>query len=82
MLHVFELAFYFCSILYALLEKPILIAWFVAFVAVYMLIAAFYPSAKTLSTRRKFVLATWPAPREGLIYNNISLRVDKLLEFI
>jgi pyruvate dehydrogenase E2 component (dihydrolipoamide acetyltransferase) len=51
-------------------------------VALYTLISACYPSAQTLSTRRKFALANWPPPKEGVIYNNISLRVDKLLNFL
>lgn len=47
-----------------------------------MLIAALYPSLQSLSVRRKFALAGWPAPKEGIIYNNIALRVDPLLNFL
>lgn len=81
-MHVFEFSFYGTAIVYGLLYHPTAALIFAGFVALYTLFSAFHPSLKSLSIRRKFALANWPAPKEGIIYNNIALRVDKLLNFL
>jgi pyruvate dehydrogenase E2 component (dihydrolipoamide acetyltransferase) len=81
-MHVFEFSFYASAITYALFYQPFIAVLFACFVSLYVLISAFYPSAQSLAVRRKVSLAVWPAPKEGLIYNNISLRVDKLISFL
>jgi pyruvate dehydrogenase E2 component (dihydrolipoamide acetyltransferase) len=81
-MHVFELSFYATTIIYVLLYHPTAALIFAGFVGLYILIAACWPSLQSLSVRRKFALSMWPAPSEGLIYNNISLRVDRLLTFL
>ena len=81
-MHIFEFSLYGSLSLYVVLYQPIIGLFFAGFVALYVLISLFYPSSQTLSTRRKFTLATWSAPNQGLIYNNIPIRVDKLLAFL
>lgn len=81
-MHVFELSFYATVTIYTLLYHPTAALIFIAFVALYILIAAFWPSLQSLSVRRKFALSMWPEPAEGIIYNNISLRVDPLIKFL
>lgn len=81
-MHVFELSFYAAITIYTLLYHPMAALIFAGFLGVYVIIAAFFPSLQILSVRRKFALSMWPAPSEGIIYNNIALRVDSLLKFL
>lgn len=81
-MHVFEFSFYATTVIYVLLYHPYFALLFASFVVAYALIATFWPSLQSLSVRRKFALANWPTPKEGIIYNNISVRVDKLLDFL
>jgi hypothetical protein len=80
-MHVFEFSFYATTIVYTLLYHTTAAFIFAGFVSLYALVS-FYPSLQSLSVRRKLALANWPAPKEGIIYNNIALRVDKLLAFL
>jgi pyruvate dehydrogenase E2 component (dihydrolipoamide acetyltransferase) len=41
-----------------------------------------YPGVKNLSVRRKLALSNWNPPSDGLIYNRIPLKVDKLLKYL
>jgi hypothetical protein len=77
-MHLFELSFYGCAVVYVLLYQQVLISWFASFVALYVLISTFYPNAKSLSPYRKFILANWSPPKDGIIYNSTQVRVDKL----
>lgn len=81
-MHVFQFSFYCTAVIFAFLYEVNLVYWFLSFVALYVLISVLYPGAKSLSTRRKFALSNWSPPSDGVIYNNISLRVDKVLSFI
>lgn len=81
-MHVFKVSFYLTAIVYVLCCQTWLLWWFLGFVAVYCLLSYFYPGAQDLSTRRKFTLATWEPPSDGLIFNNIKIRLDSVLKHI
>ena len=81
-MHIFEFAFYCTTIIYAIFYNQVLIFWFLSFVLFYVLISIIYPKNQNLSTRRKLALSNWPPPNQGIIYNNISVRVDKLLSYL
>ena len=76
---ILKAAFYFTATVYVISCQFWLAYWFLGFIALYCLIATFYPGSKTISTRRKFTLATWSAPSDGIIYNNLKIRVDHIL---
>ena len=81
-MHIFKVAFYLTSIIYVLCCQFWLVYWFAGFVGVYCLVSYFYPGAKDLSIRRKFTLANWEPPGDGIIYNNIKIRIDPLLKYL
>ena len=62
MTHLFKVAFYASGVFYALfIDQKALIPFFIV-VALYFLISAILPGAKSLSIRKKFMLATWTPP--------------------
>ena len=81
-MHIFKVAFYLTAIVYVLFCQLWLVYWFMSFVGIYCLISYFYPGAQHMSTRRKVVSATWDAPNDGLIYNNIKVRLNSLQELL
>jgi hypothetical protein len=81
-MHLFEVAFYTAGITYALFYQQILIVYFLIVVAAYLIVAAVYPGAKNIGIRKKIMLGTWTPPSEGVAYNRVPIRVDKLLKFL
>ena len=81
-MHVFEVAFYFSGVYYALfIDRSVLIP-FTCVLALYFIASALLPGAKDLSTRKKMMNATWTHPSEGNIDVRIPVRVEKVLKII
>ena len=72
-MHVFNVAVYASFAYYALFVERSLILAFLAVIAIYFLLS-FAIKGKSLSTRRKLMLATWSDPSEGVIINRVPVR--------
>ena len=82
MTHLFKVAFYGAGVIYALfIDQRALIPFFII-VGAYFLIAALLPGAKPLSTRKKFMQATWTHPSEPNIQVRVPVRAEKVLKLL
>ena len=48
----------------------------------YLVIAEFYPGAKSVSNRRKIMFASWSPPSEGIIQAKVEIDMENTLKFI
>jgi hypothetical protein len=73
-MHVFQVAFYGAGVYYALFVDRAALFPFIAILAIYFILSAYLPGAKTLSTRKKLMSATWTEPSEPNIIGRHAVR--------
>ncbi len=77
-MHVFKVAFYVSGAYCALFLDQSLLIPFLAVVAIYFFLGSFFlKGAKSISIRKKIMLATWSDPTEGVIINRVPVRTEK-----
>lgn len=82
-MHVLKVAFYVSGIYYALFVDHSLMLPFLAVVALYFIVGGFFlKGAKSISIRKKIMLATWSDPAEGVIINRVPVRTEKANQII
>ena len=70
-MHVFQVAFYGAGVYYALFIDRAALFPFFAIVALYFIVSAILPGAKSLSTRKKIMSAAWTDPSEPNIIGRV-----------
>lgn len=73
-MHVFQVAFYGAGVYYALFIDRTVLLPFILIVALYVALSALLPRAKSLSTRKKIMAATWSTPAEPNIIARVQVR--------
>jgi hypothetical protein len=81
-MHVFQVAFYAAGVYYALFIDCRALVPFFTVVALYFIISAVLPRAKTLGNRKKLMQATWSPPSEPNIICRIPVRTEKIQKII
>ena len=61
-MHVFQVAFYFAGVYYALFIDRAMLFPFFAVIVAYFVASALLPKAVALNTRKKIMQATWTHP--------------------
>jgi len=77
-MHLFGVAFIVSGILYALFQERTLILYFLIAIGGYIGISIILPGAKSISNRKKFMLASWDDPSEGVIHLKVPCRTEKV----
>ena len=80
-MHLFKVAFYASGAFYALFVDRSLLLPFFAVIAIYLIVSALI-GGKSISTRKKIMVATWTEPSEGVFTVRVPIRVDRLIKLL
>ena len=81
-MHVFQVAFYGAGAFYALFIDQTALIPFFAIVLLYIIASALLRGAKSLSTRKKIMQATWGHPSEPTIIARVPVRTENVEKVI
>jgi hypothetical protein len=73
-MHLFGVAFILSGILFAIFKEQTLILYFLIVVGGYLVISNILPGAKNIGNRKKFMVASWSNPSEGVIHVRVPCR--------
>lgn len=76
-MHLFAVAFFVSGVLFAIIQQQSLILYFLLTIAIYLGIGAVLPG-KSISNRKKIMVASWENPAEGVIQVRVPCRTEKV----
>lgn len=78
---IFTSAFFVAGGVYALLNQPVILVYFLAVIGVYTVAHYLIPSGRFNPLRRRIMFSTWERPKEGNIHIKIEIDCTNFLKY-